>query len=111
MRKEFKISSKSFYQINPYQTEVLYNSAINHAGLKQTDTILDAYSGVGTIGLIASSKVRKVLSVEIEKSAVIDAQFNAKINNIKNVSFFNDDASNFIVNLDFSVFWNFNNLY
>ncbi len=97
--KKFKISSKSFYQINPYQTEVLYNSAINHAGLKQTDTILDAYSGVGTIGLIASSKVRKVLSVEIEKSAVIDAQFNAKINNIKNVSFFNDDASNFIVNL------------
>ena len=97
--KKFKISSKSFYQINPYQTEVLYNSAINHAGLKQTDTILDAYSGVGTIGLIASSKVKKVLSVEIEKSAVIDAQFNAKINNIKNVSFFNDDASNFIVNL------------
>ncbi|MBQ8293146.1 MAG: 23S rRNA (uracil(1939)-C(5))-methyltransferase RlmD [Bacilli bacterium] len=97
--KKFKISSKSFYQINPYQTEVLYNSAINNAGLKSTDTILDAYSGVGTIGLIASSKVRKVLSVEIEKSAVIDAQFNAKINNIKNVSFFNDDASNFIVNL------------
>jgi 23S rRNA (uracil1939-C5)-methyltransferase len=97
--KKFKISSKSFYQINPYQTEVLYNSAIDNAGLKMSDTILDAYSGVGTIGLIASSRVRKVLSVEIEKSAIIDAQFNAKINNIKNVSFFNDDASNFIVNL------------
>ena len=97
--KKFKISSKSFYQINPYQTEVLYNSAIDNAGLKMSDTILDAYSGVGTIGLIASSRVRKVLSVEIEKSATIDAQFNAKINNIKNVSFFNDDASNFIVNL------------
>lgn len=97
--KKFKISSKSFYQINPYQTEVLYNSAIDNAGLKTSDTILDAYSGVGTIGLIASSRVKKVLSVEIEKSAVIDAQFNAKINNIKNVSFFNDDASNFIVNL------------
>ena len=97
--KKFKISSKSFYQINPYQTEVLYNSAIDNAGLKTNDTILDAYSGVGTIGLIASSRVKKVLSVEIEKSAVIDAQFNAKINNIKNVSFFNDDASNFIVNL------------
>lgn len=97
--KKFKISSKSFYQINPYQTEVLYNSALNNAGLKKTDTILDAYSGVGTIGLIASSMVKKVLSVEIEKSATIDAQFNAKINNIKNVSFFNDDASNFIVNL------------
>ena len=89
----------SFYQVNPIQTEVLYNSAIDNAGLKMSDTILDAYSGVGTIGLIASSRVRKVLSVEIEKSAVIDAQFNAKINNIKNVSFFNDDASNFIVNL------------
>lgn len=97
--KKFKISSKSFYQINPYQTEVLYNSALNNAALKPNETILDAYSGVGTIGLIASSKVKKVLSVEIEKSATIDAQFNAKINNIKNVSFFNDDASNFIVNL------------
>lgn len=97
--KKFKISSKSFYQINPYQTEVLYNSALNNAGLKITDTILDAYSGVGTIGLIASNKVRKVLSVEIEKAAVVDAQFNAKINNIKNISFFNDDASNFIINL------------
>ena len=97
--KKFKISSKSFYQINPYQTEVLYNTALVQAGLKKTDVILDAYSGVGTIGLIASSMVKKVLSVEIEKSATADAMFNAKINNIKNVSFFNDDASNFIVNL------------
>ena len=97
--KKFKISSKSFYQINPYQTEVLYNTALVQAGLKKTDVILDAYSGVGTIGLIASSMVKKVLSVEIEKSATADAIFNAKINNIKNVSFFNDDASNFIVNL------------
>ena len=97
--KKFKISSKSFYQINPYQTEVLYNTALVQAGLKNTDVILDAYSGVGTIGLIASSMVKKVLSVEIEKSATADAMFNAKINNIKNVSFFNDDASNFIVNL------------
>ncbi len=96
---KFKISSRSFYQINPSQTEVLYTNALVNAGLKKTDTILDAYSGVGTIGLIASKMVKKVLSVEIEKSATIDAIGNAKNNNIKNVSFFNDDASNFIVNL------------
>lgn len=96
---KFKVSSKSFYQVNPSQTEVLYNEALKMANLSKTDTILDAYSGVGTIGLIASSMVNKVLSVELVKEAHLDAIYNAKMNNIKNVSFFNDDATIFIENI------------
>lgn len=97
--KKFKISSKSFYQINPIQTKVLYETAINAAKLTKEDVLLDAYSGVGTIGIIASSKVKKVISVELEKQAVQDAIINAKLNDIKNIHFYNDDATRFIINL------------
>ncbi len=96
---KFKISSKSFYQINPEQTKVLYETALENAKLVKTDVLLDAYSGVGTIGIIASTKVSKVISVELEKQAVNDAIINAKLNNIKNVHFYNDDATRFINNL------------
>ena len=97
--KKFKISAKSFYQINSSQCEVLYTKALELANLSKNDILFDAYSGVGTIGLIASDKVSKVISVEFVKDAVSDAIQNAKMNNIKNVHFFCDDASNFMKNM------------
>lgn len=97
---KFKISSKSFYQVNPLQTEVLYSKAIELAKLSKTDRVLDTYCGIGTIGLIASKKVDEVIGVEIVKDAIKDAKNNASINNIKNANFVLDDASNFMV--DFS---------
>lgn len=96
---KFKITSKSFYQINHEQTEILYSAAINLANIKNTDVVLDAYCGVGTIGIIASSKAKKVIGVELVKDAVDNAIINAKNNNIKNISFFNQDATNFMVNM------------
>ncbi|HHU24843.1 MAG TPA: 23S rRNA (uracil(1939)-C(5))-methyltransferase RlmD [Acholeplasmataceae bacterium] len=95
----FKISSQSFYQVNPKQTVVLYLTALKLANLSKTNTLLDAYSGVGTIGIFASSLVDKVISVELEKSAHLDAIENAKMNKIKNVRFFNDDATRFLINM------------
>ena len=96
---KFLISTQSFYQINPFQTEVLYTKALDSLNLSQDDVVLDAYSGVGTIGLIASRKVKKVISVELVKDAVTNGITNAKLNNIKNVHFFCDDATKFINNL------------
>lgn len=95
----FQISSRSFYQINPIQTEVLYSKAIEMARLKGDETVLDAYCGIGTISLIVSRKVKNVIGVELNKDAVKDAIKNAKRNNIKNAYFYNDDAGNFMVGL------------
>jgi 23S rRNA (uracil-5-)-methyltransferase rumA len=95
----FKISPKSFYQVNRDQTEKLYSQAIEYAGLQGDEVLLDAYSGIGTIGLIASKSVKEVISVELNKDAHKDAVTNAKINNIKNVKFYNADATHFINDL------------
>ena len=95
---KFKISSKSFYQVNPTQTERLYMEAINAAKLTKEDNIIDAYSGIGTIGLIASKYVHSVVGVEIVKEAIINAQNNLKINNITNAKYYVDDASRFMMN-------------
>ena len=95
----FQISPKSFYQINPIQTEVLYNKAIEMAKLKGHEEVIDAYCGIGTISLIVSSKVKSVIGVELNKDAVKDATNNAKINKISNVHFYNDDAGNFMDDL------------
>lgn len=95
----FKISSKSFYQVNPIQTEVLYSKAIELAKVNKNDVVLDAYCGIGTIGLIASKHAKHVVGVEIVKQAIVDAKNNAKLNNIDNASFVCDDASKFIVEL------------
>ncbi|MCH5180017.1 MAG: 23S rRNA (uracil(1939)-C(5))-methyltransferase RlmD [Erysipelotrichales bacterium] len=97
---KFQISSKSFYQVNPIQTEKLYQLGIEKANLKGTETILDAYCGIGTIGLIASSKVKHVIGVEIIKDAIKDARNNAKLNNITNVEYYAEDASKFILDLE-----------
>nr|WP_314466189.1 23S rRNA (uracil(1939)-C(5))-methyltransferase RlmD [uncultured Clostridium sp.] len=95
----FRISSKSFYQVNPVQTEVLYKKAIEAAGLTGKERIIDAYCGIGTIGMVASSHVKEVIGVELNKDAVHDAIENAKINNVKNASFYCNDAGRFMVNM------------
>lgn len=95
----FQISPKSFYQINPIQTEKLYNKAIDMAKLDPNEVVLDAYCGIGTIALILSSKVKKVIGVELNKDALKDAIKNAKRNNIKNTRFYQGDAGDFMVEM------------
>ena len=97
--KTFKISPKSFYQVNPVQTEKLYSTAIEYAKLTGKETILDAYCGIGTIGMIASDKAKRVIGVELNSDAVRDARTNAKINNIQNIELYNKDAGEFMVQL------------
>lgn len=97
--KTFKISPKSFYQVNPVQTEKLYRTAIEFAGLTGKETVLDAYCGIGTIGMIASDKAKRVIGVELNSDAVKDARTNAKINNIENIELYNKDAGEFMVQL------------
>jgi len=94
--KVFRISPKSFYQINPVQTEILYSKAIEFASLKGNETIIDAYCGIGTIGIIASSHVKKVIGVELNRDAVKDAITNAKRNKVNNIYFYNQDAGEFM---------------
>lgn len=89
---KFKISSKSFYQVNPIQTEKLYDKAIEIANLNKKDIVIDAYSGIGSISLYVSKYVSIVYGIEIEESAVKDALYNAEINDIKNVEFILGDA-------------------
>ena len=92
----FRISSKSFYQVNTAQTEKLYTKAIELAGLTGKERVIDAYCGIGTIGLIASDKAKEVISVELNPDAVKDAIVNAKRNGIKNVHFYQNDAGVFM---------------
>lgn len=95
--KRFRISPKSFYQINPVQTEVLYSTAIAFADLKGKETVLDAYCGIGTIGIIASDKAKNVIGVELNSDAVYDAKVNAKLNGTSNIRFYCEDAGKFMV--------------
>ena len=84
---KFKISAHSFYQVNPQQTEVLYNEAIKQAGLTGNETVIDAYCGIGTISLNLAEHARKVYGVEIVPEAIADAKENAQLNHIDNVDF------------------------
>lgn len=95
----FRISSKSFYQINPVQTEILYQKAIEMAGLTGKEKVIDAYCGIGTIGIVASRSAGQVIGVELNRDAVRDAMENAKLNGIKNVQFYCNDAGRFMVNM------------
>lgn len=95
----FRISPRSFYQINPAQTEVLYNTAMEYAGMSGREKVIDAYCGIGTIGLVASKRVGEVIGVELNRDAVHDAIANAKRNGIKNVRFFCDDAGEFMLGM------------
>ena len=97
--KKFRISPKSFYQVNVVQTEKLYQKALEYAGLKGNETVVDAYCGTGTIGMIASDKAKKVIGVELNGDAVRDARLNAKENGIKNIQFYQNDAGKFLVEM------------
>ena len=95
----FRISPKSFYQVNPVQTEILYQTAIDYASLTGKEAVIDAYCGIGTIGLIAAKKAGKVIGVELNKDAVKDARINAKENKITNAAFYQGDAGRFMVEM------------
>lgn len=88
----FKISPMSFYQVNPVQAEILYNTAIEAAKLSKEDVLFDLYCGIGTIGIFASRYVKQVYGIEIVPQAISDAIENAKINNIKNAEFIVGDV-------------------
>ncbi|MCM1024989.1 MAG: 23S rRNA (uracil(1939)-C(5))-methyltransferase RlmD, partial [Roseburia sp.] len=90
--KRFRISAKSFYQVNPVQAEILYRKAIEYAGLTGRETVVDAYCGTGTIGIIAADKAGRVIGVEANQDAVRDARNNAKRNQTTNIEFFKNDA-------------------
>ena len=92
----FRISSKSFYQINPVQTEKLYGKAMELAGLSGTERVIDAYCGIGTIGMVAAKSAKEVIGVELNPDAVRDAVKNAKHNQMKNIRFYQEDAGRFI---------------
>lgn len=95
----FKISPMSFYQVNPVQAEVLYNTAIEMAKLSKEDILFDLYCGIGTIGIFASSYAKKVYGIEIVDQAIEDAKENAKINNIENIEFIAGDVEKVFSNL------------
>lgn len=84
----FEISPLSFFQVNPLQTEVLYNKALEYANLGENDTVFDIYCGIGTISLFLAQKAKKVYGIEIVEDAIKDAKINAKINNMDNVEFY-----------------------
>ncbi|MCD7894201.1 MAG: 23S rRNA (uracil(1939)-C(5))-methyltransferase RlmD [Erysipelotrichaceae bacterium] len=96
----YRISTHSFYQVNPIQVEKLYSTAIQLACLKATDNVIDAYCGIGTITLSLARLVHRVYGVEVVEQAIIDANENAKRNHIDNVTFKCQDAGDFMV--DFS---------
>lgn len=84
----FEISPLSFFQVNPIQTEVLYNKALEYADLQDNDTVFDIYCGIGTISLFLAQKAKKVYGIEIVADAIKDAKINAQINNLDNVEFY-----------------------
>lgn len=83
----FAISARSFYQVNPIQTKVLYDKALEYADLQGNETVIDAYCGIGTISLFLAQKAKKVLGVEIVPEAIADAKRNAQLNHLNNVDF------------------------
>ena len=108
----FRISPKSFYQVNSVQTEILYNKAIEIAKLRGDETVIDAYCGIGTIGITAAAHMAKVaennknnikrgnvIGVELNADAVKDAVANAKRNNMDNIRFYCDDAGRFMTRM------------
>lgn len=95
----FRISAKSFYQINPIQTQVLYRKAMEMAGLTGKELVIDAYCGTGTIGIIASKEAKQVIGVELNRDAVRDAISNARDNGCNNIYFHCADAGEFLVKM------------
>ena len=95
----FRISPNSFYQVNSAQTQVLYKKAIQAAGLTGKETVVDAYCGIGTIGMAMASKAGKVLGIELNRDAVKDAKANAKRNNLNNIHFVAADATEYLTSM------------
>jgi precorrin-6B methylase 2 len=89
----FRLGASSFYQINPEQTEVLYRTALDGVGLDGTQTVVDAYCGVGTIGLTLANRCRRLIGVEVVPQAVENARENARRNGIENAEFLCADAA------------------
>jgi len=98
--KEFLLSAKSFYQINHAQTERMYEYVMEVADIQKNDVVLDLYGGIGTMGIIASAKAKKVISVEIVKEAIDDGKKNAEINHVDNIEFFLGDVKDFMEEYD-----------
>ncbi len=84
---KFAISARSFYQVNPAQTEVLYGKTVEYAGLTGNETVIDAYCGIGTISLFLAQHAKQVYGVEIVREAIEDARANATLNRMDNVVF------------------------
>lgn len=97
--KHFRISARSFYQVNSVQTEILYQKAMEFAGLTGKETVIDAYCGIGTIGMTASDHAARVIGVELNGDAVRDAIANARRNKVKNIEFHKGDAGDFMVKM------------
>ncbi len=95
----FRISPGSFYQINPAQTQRLYETALEYAGLTGREHVLDAYCGTGTIGIIAAKRARQVTGVELNRDAVRDAVWNARRNRTENIRFIKMDATEYMEQL------------
>jgi len=93
---KFAISAKSFYQVNPEQTKVLYEKALEYANLTGQETVIDAYCGIGTISLFLAQKAKKVYGVEIVPEAIEDAKRNAELNGMSNVEFAVGEAEEII---------------
>lgn len=95
----FRLSPKSFYQINPAQTQKLYEKAMEYAALTGRETVLDAYCGTGTIGLIAAGRAKEVIGVELNRDAVRDAVSNARRNGVTNIHFYQNDAGRLLLEM------------
>ena len=89
---KFKISPMSFYQINPIQTETLYNKTLEYADLTGRETVIDAYCGIGTISLFLARKAARIYGVEVIPQAIEDAKENARINGIENAEFLTGES-------------------
>ena len=95
----FEISPLSFFQVNPIQTEVLYNKALEYANLKENDVVFDIYCGIGTISLFLAQKANKVYGIEIVEDAIKDAKRNAELNNLNNTEFYAGKAEEVVPKL------------
>ncbi|MEE3420589.1 MAG: 23S rRNA (uracil(1939)-C(5))-methyltransferase RlmD [Lachnospiraceae bacterium] len=94
--KRFRISSRSFYQVNSEMTEKLYGTAIEWANLTGHEKVVDAYCGIGTIGICTADKAKSVIGCELNPDACKDADVNVKRNGLKNVRIVNEDAGRFL---------------
>lgn len=95
----FCISSKSFYQVNPIQTEILYGKVLEFAQLNGTETVLDLYCGVGTISMFLAQKAKQVIGIEIVPQAIEDAKRNVQLNNLTNIEFVCSDVAEYATKL------------